>query len=181
MGRDETPAAWFERADRALYRAKSGGRNQVQYASETRAGKATGFVRLVWQPAYSCGDSMIDEEHRILFGLANDLLNSIIAIEPPEETRKIIDRLLTEIARHFEHEEAILAGINYIGLHEHASLHNELLAKARRLTENFDNTTCDIGELFQFLVTEVVARHMLGADRAYFPFLVPQAAQSGPP
>ena len=43
--------------------------------------------------------------------------------------------------------------------------------KAADVTNRFHAGTLAVGELFQFLAHDVVARHMLGADREFFPFL----------
>jgi len=43
--------------------------------------------------------------------------------------------------------------------------------KAADVTNRFHAGTLSVGELFQFLAHDVVARHMLGADREFFPFL----------
>ena len=167
---------WLERADRALYQAKDNGRNCVQIAAGTRAAallreSAKDFVRIAWRPAYASGNSTIDREHQILFSLANDLLNALISASPADETRKIIDMLLAEIEQHFVSEEAILSRTNYPDLGQHAALHRSLLAQARQLTDDFVPSPSSIGTLFQFLVHEVIAKHMLDADRAYFNYL----------
>ena len=168
---------WLERADGALYTAKNNGRNRVQIAAGTRAAALlrqaadSDFVRIAWRPAYASGNSTIDREHQILFSLANDLLNALISASPTEETRKIIAMLLKEIEQHFASEEAILARTNYPDLVGHAALHRSLLAQAQHLADNFVPEPQAIGALFQYLVHDVIAKHMLDADRAYFNYL----------
>ena len=172
--------AWFKRADAALYRAKACGRNQVQIAPETpqRLGVgenvAANFVNLSWHGAYECGNALIDEQHRGLFNDANNLLGAILSGRPKDEVAALIDRLISDVVKHFKDEEAIFTAAGYPGAKEHAAIHRRLVDDATNLVNRFQAGTLAIGELFQFLAHDVVARHMLGADREFFPYLTSQ-------
>jgi len=76
--------------------------------------------------------------------------------------------------KHFNDEEDILAELSYPGLADHAVEHARLVAQALELAEAFKNGTLSVGSLFQFLAYDVVTRHMLGADREYFPYTATQ-------
>ena len=175
--------SWFKRADAALYRAKTQGRNQVQVAPERpeRAGLGenvgAGFVQLVWHPAYESGQPLIDRQHRGLFADANGLLTAVLSARPADEVASLVDTLIQDVVQHFKDEEALLAAAGYPGTAEHAALHRQLVEKAGVLVGHFQAGTLGIGELFQFLAHDVVARHMLRADREFFPYFAdPDAA-----
>jgi len=171
--------AWFKRADEALYRAKEAGRNQVQIAPEAPehdgAGKnmAANLVRLSWHAAYECGNPVIDEEHRGLFADANRLLGAVLSARPKAEVAELVNALISDVVQHFKDEEVIIRAAGYPGADEHAAIHSALVDKAVLLVKHFHDGTLAIGELFQFLAHDVVARHMLGADRAFFAYLQP--------
>jgi diguanylate cyclase (GGDEF)-like protein/hemerythrin-like metal-binding protein len=171
----ETWEQWFHRADTALYRAKSLGRNQVQIAPEEpprAAGTGPGnFVRLLWHSAYACGNEVVDREHRALFIAANALLAAILSGRPADETNAALATLIDDVVQHFRDEEEILAAAGYPGAANHATVHRDLVDRAAALVERFRTGKADVGELFQFLAHEVVARHILGADRDFFPYL----------
>jgi diguanylate cyclase (GGDEF)-like protein/hemerythrin-like metal-binding protein len=168
---------WLERADTALYRAKAGGRNQVRIAPEAPQRKgigenvSTNFVQLVWHPAYECGHTLLDDQHRALFGDADKLLAAILSGRPADEVGEFIDVLIRDVTQHFQDEEAIIQASGFPGAVAHATIHRELVASAVTLVDHFHAGTLAIGELFQFLTHDVVARHMLGADREFFPYL----------
>lgn len=168
---------WFKRADAALYRAKACGRNQVQIAPETpqRGGVgenvAANFVRLSWHAAYECGNPVIDEQHRGLFADANHLLSAVLSARPEAEVAELVNTLVRDVVQHFKDEEVIIRSAGYPKAAEHAAIHSALVDKAVVLVKHFHDGTLAIGELFQFLAHDVVARHMLGADREFFAYL----------
>lgn len=170
----ETWAHWFERADAALERAKASGRNQVQIAPETppRVGDAenvpANLVKLSWHSAYECGIASIDEEHRGLFDDANNLFSAIRCGRPADEVAALIDALINDVVQHFQDEEVIITAAGYPGAAEHAAIHRTLVDRAATLANRFHGGTLAFGDLFQFLARDLIALHMLGADREFF-------------
>ena len=173
----ETWERWFQRADAALYRAKASGRNQVQSApgmpaQPGAAAAASGnLVQIVWDSAYECGHKVVDHEHKALFRVSNDLLAAILSGLPEEKTNAIVDTLVRDLVQHFRDEESIIAAAGYPGASAHAAIHRELESRAGALVERFRIGKSGLGELFQFLAEDVVAKHLLGADRSFFAYL----------
>jgi len=176
----ETWEQWLGRADAALYRAKEGGRNQVQFAPEVPAqpepegDMATSFVKLTWHPAYESGNSVIDNQHRGLFRDANNILGAMLSGTPPDEVAGLIKTLLADVMEHFRDEEVTIAAIGYPGVPMHARMHQKLIADAAGLSQRFEAGALNIGELFNFIAHDVIARHILKADRDYFSYLKAQ-------
>lgn len=96
---------------------------------------------------------------------------AILSGRPAAETSAMVDTLLRDLAQHFQDEESIITAAGHHGAAEHALIHRELLNHAGALVERFRAGKADVGELFQFLAYDVVARHILGADREFFPHL----------
>jgi diguanylate cyclase (GGDEF)-like protein/hemerythrin-like metal-binding protein/PAS domain S-box-containing protein len=165
---------WLERVDQAMYRAKSDGRNKVVVdparnalhgANEHLEGT---FLKLVWSEAYCSGNRVIDAQHRHLFHLANELLDSMLTGRPTDEVSMFVASLLSEVVQHFYDEEVILAELGYPGLQAHTRKHADLVAKALQMGRDFRAGTLSVGSLFQFLAHDVVATHMLKEDREFF-------------
>ncbi len=171
-GMDET--ILLRAADEALYRAKNAGRNRTRVATimPHPPGKdhsvSKEFVQLAWQPAYECGNKVIDDEHRTLFAHAAELLAAVLSERRDADVSGLIDLLVREVEQHFRNEEAILGEAGFPDTQHHAAMHRELLDRAAALR---GGESPGGGVLFQFLAEDLVARHMLGADREYFPYL----------
>jgi diguanylate cyclase (GGDEF)-like protein/PAS domain S-box-containing protein/hemerythrin-like metal-binding protein len=161
--------------DRAMYQVKNEGGNAValfalnnhQQDADGTDSSAHSIVRLTWKPAFACGQETIDKEHQELFRLSNTLLDKVAAqSRDPNQIEAEFDTLLTHIVEHFAHEEAILLAHGYEHLQGHIRIHQTLEAKARKLRQSIDcEEEVSLGALVDFLVIEVVGKHMLNEDR----------------
>lgn len=166
---------WTERADTALYRAKSKGRNRIELDSMHLAegipadiAHSAGFLRLTWRSRYESGHPLIDLQHRRLFAHANNLLSAVLAGKPKDAIRHLIDDLITAVRDHFRDEEAIIREAGFPESDAHAQIHDQILEKAEQLSKRYHDEKLELGELFSFLAYDVVARHMLVDDREFF-------------
>lgn len=159
-------------ADQALYGAKHGGRNQVQLAPDSlhhdkaMARPCVELVQLIWRREYESGNAIIDAQHQSLFNEANQLLSAVLDDPQAAHVASMVDAFIADIAQHFQAEEAVLTQAAYSGVADHAALHRALLDKAGALAERVRAGTLSAGDLFEYLAHEVVARHILVADRA---------------
>ncbi len=162
--------------DGAMYQAKSGGGNAVELCAcntevqvpDPSSGTES-IVRLTWKADFSCGHEAIDGEHRELFRLGNVLLGRVATrIDEPIRFEEAFDALLAHVVKHFAHEEQILLEYEYEHLEEHAQIHRMLVAQALKLRHPVNQEIhVSVGELVDFLATEVVDRHMLNEDRKF--------------
>jgi hemerythrin-like metal-binding protein len=117
------------------------------------------------------GNGVMDTQHQRLSDYANDLRTTILSGRPADEVNAIIDAFIRDVVQHFQDEEAILAAANYPGTAKHAAQHRELANSAATLVGQFRAGALGIGELFRFLAHDVLAKHMVGADREFMPYL----------
>jgi diguanylate cyclase (GGDEF)-like protein/hemerythrin-like metal-binding protein len=174
LERGESPEDWFDRADQAIYRAKSQGRNQVVCATADPS-RLIGSsddedpVLLPWKSSYESGHPLIDEQHKELFRLGNQLITASLNQDTRrEEFLQLADDLIAHVAHHFSDEEALLAEIGYEDLEQHHRAHNGLLSRARKLRDQAERGTATTRDVIHFLANNVVKQHMLKADMAFF-------------
>jgi hemerythrin-like metal-binding protein len=72
------------------------------------------------------------------------------------------------VVQHFQDEEVIITAAGYPGAAEHAAIHRTLVDRAAILANRFHGGTLAFDDLFQFLARDLIALHMLGADREFF-------------
>ena len=173
----------LKRADTPMYEAKRAGRNTIRYVpsslkstANTGIGKPVpiNFVQLVWRSTYECGIATIDERNRTLFSDVNTLFGHILSDAPTDESAALVDTLRINIEEHFGIEETLLASVGFPELDEHVAMHKRLIANAATLSEDLHAGHRVSGDVFQFLVHELVAQHLLNADRRYLPYLAPK-------
>ena len=100
-----------------------------------------------------------------------NLLEAALKGHTTTEISAIISRLLDDVSQHFHDEELILESTSFPGRGHHVEEHDKLLAKGLELSQQFNASILTVGDVFQFLVYDVVMVHMLGADREFFPFI----------
>jgi diguanylate cyclase (GGDEF)-like protein/hemerythrin-like metal-binding protein len=164
-------------ADEALYYAKWGGRNRVHVALDSSESVrmepyAPGsLMQLHWRSTYASGNTEIDAQHEQLFQQVNEVLTTLTEGRAGDVIHALIDRLMRNVVVHFEHEETLLTAIGYPQTAEHAAQHRALLSRAVDLISQQRNGDLRIGELLDYLAQDLLAKHLLGADRRYYAYL----------
>jgi len=164
--KNEYYTSLFRRVDEALYTAKEKGRNRVEVAKYD-ANKVD--VKIPWLSEWESGHRIIDEQHKLLTIHANRLVELYSETnELTEDVRKLSDELLKSVKDHFRYEVMELKRLDYEDYKEHEQIHKELIIKIEEILEEFYRSQIDIRSYYNFLLNEVVIKHLLEEDVKFF-------------
>ena len=124
-----------------------------------------GYIR--WSEKYSVNVKKIDEQHKKLVSLINEMYDAMRAGKGKDILGAMIAKIVDYTVYHFNTEELLLQHYDYPEYNEHKELHDNLSKKARDLKETFDQgnkpTTIDV----MLLLTNWLNAHILVEDKKY--------------
>ncbi len=125
--------------------------------------------RILWNPDYSMGNDILDNQHRAILAQCNALADCITNAAPDCDLRfsNTFTALMAQAGEHFSTEAALLSQCAYPLLEEHLVEHDEFdyLANEIITTENFEQV-----ELQRFLALWWVG-HIVGSGKQHSPYL----------
>ncbi|MCL6622622.1 MAG: bacteriohemerythrin [Syntrophobacterales bacterium] len=124
-----------------------------------------------WKETYSVNIRELDEQHRRLLGLVEQLRTAMRQGRGKEELRRIFDGLVAYTATHFACEERLMEAHGFPEYEEHQRIHAAMTRKVLDLQRQFHCGRLGLSlEVLKFL-EEWVEKHILGTDKKYGPFL----------
>ena len=127
---------------------------------------------MTWNEKLSVGVSVIDEEHKQLVNLLNELYDGMQAGQSKESLGKVLDGLIAYVAYHFKHEEDLFAQTGYPAAEEHKKEHDDLTNQVLEVQKKYkagDTGTLSL-EVMNFLRKWLIG-HIQGTDKKYTPHL----------
>ena len=123
--------------------------------------------KLEWEEKYSVEVEEIDNQHKRMFAVINELMDLISTNTPEEHLGEITDGLINYKKFHFATEEKYFKEFNYEGAEEHIQKHKEFNDKLSLLREKYPKNTIDFAfELVDFLEDWLI-NHLMVVDQKY--------------
>jgi len=137
---------------------------------------------LVWTEELSTGIRAIDNDHRMLFDIANALHACAEQGGDPDEIGRHLEALIRYAEEHFAREETFMERSGYPGLDAHMREHQCLTAAVYRLQDMHaaDPANVTAPQLWAFLSDWLVG-HIRNGDMAYVPYLRGQSPGAAEP
>jgi hemerythrin len=93
-----------------------------------------------WDDSLSTGVDEIDDQHRYLFALMNDVHECASCNDPDSDlVEDIMYRLVDYVTQHFEDEQALMRELGYAESGVHTAMHERLTAEVLRYMTRFVN------------------------------------------
>ncbi len=125
-----------------------------------------------WTDEFSIGLQEIDEQHKELVELLNQLHVAIKEHHGSATSRQILDKLADYTRTHFAVEESLMRVSNYPEFATHKQNHEDLIAQVKALQDKLDSGQATITfELLHFLKVWLT-RHINEADKRFGAFFL---------
>jgi hemerythrin-like metal-binding protein len=123
-----------------------------------------------WDESLSVGIALVDEDHRQLIDLVNQLHDGMGANEEKAIVGTVLNALADYVVYHFKREERVMAACGYADLERHRSQHEAFADQVQRWERHYreDRSAADSQKLLVFL-KDWLARHISREDRAFAP------------
>ena len=127
---------------------------------------------LEWNEKLSVGVSIIDDEHKKLVGMLNELYDAMQAKHSEEALGNVLDGLVAYTASHFKHEKTLFAKTGYAAAAEHENEHADLIKQVLEVQKKYqEGATATLStEVLNFL-RKWLLTHILGSDKKFCPHL----------
>ena len=124
-----------------------------------------------WKDCYSVGIKKVDEQHKKIVGLLNDLYESMKAGKGKETLGVVLKDLFEYTKTHFVTEESLLALYKFPDFEEHQKKHEKMKEHVLILNQKFVSGEISSPLQITNFLKEWLAKHILETDKVYGPFL----------
>ncbi|MCL2199159.1 MAG: bacteriohemerythrin [Defluviitaleaceae bacterium] len=130
----------------------------------------------LWKDEYATGHKLVDNDHKEIFNLVAEVLESSIK-GSKEKNETAINFLAQYVVSHFAREEALMKESDYPRTTEHTQEHKDFMEVAVKLKEDFDDGGYAFGELemhpdtmhLSKVINDIVVGwlliHVMGSDK----------------
>jgi len=127
---------------------------------------------VVWKDEYSVGIDSIDQQHKKLLNLINQLQTAIDYSTGEQFEREALDELVDYTKTHFSYEEGLMRDNGYPGFEAHKIQHEKMFDKVREVLASYEQDgdsamTNAVNYLKDWLIN-----HINGTDKEYSRYLI---------
>lgn len=126
---------------------------------------------IAWSKILSVGFEEIDEDHRKLVGIFNELNRAVTQAESPDYLAATLEELINCTVWHFSHEERLMLKHRYDDIEEHKAEHRELVEAARELQGHLLQSGQRVADEQIVFLERWLTAHILTTDQRLGAFL----------
>jgi hemerythrin len=132
--------------------------------------KEDGMSFITWEDTMSVNVKEIDDQHKKLISLINELHEWIQAGEKKDILGGVLEELINYTRYHFSVEERRMKQFSYVGYLEHKREHDDFTGQVLLLKEKYDKGTTALSSEVSSFLKDWLTNHILGTDKKYTPF-----------
>ena len=126
---------------------------------------------LTWSNKHSVGVQILDDQHRQLIGILNELHAAMLKGQAQLIAGPLLDNLLNCTLDHFSTEERMMSEARFSGLTEHRAKHLELAEKVGDYVIRYRKGDSTIYVQLLTFLRDWLSSHMQEEDQEYGPSL----------
>jgi hemerythrin len=122
---------------------------------------------LTWDETLSVDIDIIDEQHKKLIGMINDLHEAMKERRGHEILSEILDRMVEYTHFHFDTEEKYFDLFHYEHAIEHKRQHHGFVDKVDQFKKDFEQNNADVSIAIMNFLKDWTVHHIQIADKQY--------------
>jgi len=127
---------------------------------------------VAWSHTFSVGVKLIDDQHKELLNLTNDLFNHCVGDETAERAyfQSVIQGAVNYVKVHFSTEEKIMQGTKFPGYMDHKREHDRFVLTVVEQVQNFEDGKKFALTSFTRFLKDWILTHIAVMDKQYFQY-----------
>jgi len=130
-----------------------------------------------WKPEYSVGIDSIDQQHRKLLNLINNLQTAVNYKTGADFEREALDELVDYTKTHFSYEEGLMETHGYPDFSTHRAEHGLMIARVEQVLSEYQQDEDSAMQNAIDFLKDWLIRHINGTDKQYSKFLIDKGAK----
>ena len=146
--------------------------NLVQVFTVDKGKKATEINAIPWKNKYSVSVTSIDDQHKQLVNLINELNNAMLYEKGRDKISQIIKGLVDYTVFHFDYEEGLLKKNGYTDFDNHKKIHTKFIDAIKDFQNDFEYNEKELSKEVMDFLKRWLIEHIMGTDQKYSELLV---------
>lgn len=135
------------------------------------------MTMVAWSDDYSVGIQEIDEQHKRLLALINELYTALAQKQNRDKMSQVLGELVDYTKVHFAVEESLMRLFDYKDYAAHKTIHDDIVSKVLGFQSRFNAGDDKVGmELLMFLKDWLI-NHIQKVDTQYSSHLTKQGVK----
>ena len=125
-----------------------------------------------WKDDYSVGIDSIDQQHKKLLNLINQLQTAVDYSTGEQFEREALDELVDYTKTHFTYEEGLMRDNNYPDFEPHKAQHEKMFEKVREVLAEYEQDQDTAMANAAEYLKDWLINHINGTDKEYSSYLI---------